>query len=124
MTTTLRFVAIPLVVVLAALVTLLAMPLWSGRHVDEAAGHTAAMSASASAERPVSPTPAKAQLLLQRVTFILGASALVLTVTLFLTQVLRPHRATYSRQPFSATRTEVGALARLAESSVAQGEEL
>jgi signal transduction histidine kinase len=52
-----------------------------------------------------------------------AGTALALTVALVLSQALRTLRGN-SRAPFQATRAEVGTLAKLAQSSVAQGEEL
>ncbi len=63
-------------------------------------------------------------LLSQRAALLLAALALVLTGTLILSSALRPPRTGDTATPFDRTRAEVGALARLAESSVAQGEEL
>ncbi|MDP3070319.1 MAG: sensor histidine kinase, partial [Opitutaceae bacterium] len=64
------------------------------------------------------------RVLAQRIAFMLATGALGLTIALILVQLLRPARDPEPPEAASATRTEVGALARLAESSVAQGEEL
>ncbi len=59
-----------------------------------------------------------------RLTLPLSLTALVLTTALLVSLGVRRPRSTDSRAPFNATRTEVGALAKLAESSVAQSREL
>jgi signal transduction histidine kinase len=63
-------------------------------------------------------------LISQRAALLLAATALVLALTLIFSPAVRPHRPLDGRTTFETTRTEVGALAKLAESSVAQGEEL
>ena len=110
-----RFVAIVLFIVLAALVALLAMPVWRGTPGKSATRSEMAASTDA---RPV-----RALLFSQRAALVLAATALVLSLTLILLHAARSFR-TGTRDPFHATRTEVGTLARLAQSSVAQGEEL
>ena len=59
----------------------------------------------------------------QRAALVLAITALALSLALILSHAVRAYRAD-SRAPFRATRTEVGTLAKLAQSSVAQGEEL
>lgn len=118
-----RFVAMALFVVLTALVALLAVPVARGLRPTEPGGRPAVASA-APTQYPVNAGPARALLLSQRVAVLLAALSLALTVTLILSQVLRPRRSGDSRAPFDTTRTEVGALAMLAQSSVAQAKEL
>lgn len=110
-----RFVAIVLFMVLAALVALLAMPVWRGP-----AGTGAPRSEMAAVP---DARPARALLFSQRAALVLAATALALSLTLILVHAARSFR-TGTRDPFRATRSEVGTLARLAQSSVAQGEEL
>jgi signal transduction histidine kinase len=116
-----RFVATALFVVLAALVALLTLPAWRGLRAPESAAPRTTVSV------PGETPPAASVdtvLLSQRAALILAALALILTGTLILSSALRPPRTGDTATPFDRTRTEVGALAKLAESSVAQGEEL
>ncbi len=111
-----RFVAMALFIVLLALAGLLAVPLWQDagpepRARPAAAGETA-------------PNPARARVLSQRIALGLATGALALAVTLIMLQTFRPARDGEAQATLTATRTEVGTLAKLAESSVAQGEEL
>jgi signal transduction histidine kinase len=122
-----RLVAIVLFIVLAALVALLAVPVWSTLEGREATrrevildGTTDATNAAASA---TVSSPARALLFSQRSALVLAGLALALALILILSQAFRTPRAD-SRLPFQTTRTEVGTLARLAQSTVAQGEEL
>jgi signal transduction histidine kinase len=121
-----RFVAMALFVVLAALVAMLAVPVWRGMPAAALSG-TAAGPAGAAAGQPATATstPAHALVLSQRAALTLGVVALALAVGLMLIPALRPRRRlSESRQPFTAAQTEIAALAMLAETSVAQGEEL
>ena len=115
-----RFVAMALFVVLAALVALLAVPVWRGLRSDAptvtATGSTGAPAAGDAHVRAVA--------LSQRLALTLAGAGLVLAVTLILGLALRPARTVDSRAPYATSRTEFGALAKLAESSAAQGEEL
>lgn len=113
-----------LFVVLAALVALLAVPLWRGVWAADSSPRIAAPPNAGAASAAPDPAPARVMRLSQRGALLLAAIALVLTITLILTQALRPNRSSETRVPFDPTRMEVGALARLAESSAAQGEEL
>lgn len=72
------------------------------------------------------PPPARLADFSRRLTFPLSLTAVVLTAALLAGLALRRPRSSDSRAPFNAdlTRTEVGALAKLAESSVAQSREL
>jgi signal transduction histidine kinase len=115
-----RFIAIVLFIVLAALVAMLAMPVWRGLQNPEG---VSGVRRETGLEPAGNTGAARARLFSQRAALILAATALALTVALILSQVLRAVRSD-SRAPFKATRSEVGTLARLAESSVAQGEEL
>lgn len=116
-----RFVAIVLFMVLAALVALLSMPVWRGMTASEWNGRMKpAVSTSTDSQRA---NPARALLLSQRAALILAGTGLALSIVLVLSQTLRTFRAD-TRIPFRTTRSEVGTLAKLAESSVAQGAEL
>jgi signal transduction histidine kinase len=117
-----RFVAIVLFIVLAALVAILAVPLWRGAGMAEG-NPRSNTGANAAPSQPIPPSATRALLFSQRAALILAATALALSVALVLSQALR-HLRGNSRAPFRALRTEVGTIARLAESSVAQGQEL
>ena len=118
-----RFVATALFLVLAALVALLAVPLWQGSR---------AATTAPAAVKPVGPdaltkpgtAPTDAVRASQRVALFLAVTGAALALTLILSPSLRPPRTSDSASPSLHTRAEVGTLARLAESSVAQGEEL
>mgnify|MGYP000928573166 CR=1 FL=1 len=73
-----------------------------------------------------SDTPARLADFSHRLTLPLSLTAVVLTTALLTSLALRRPRSSDSRAPFDPdlTRTEVGALAKLAESSVAQSREL
>jgi len=107
-----RFVALALFVVLVALAALLAVPAWQGLRSE----HPGVPASEVSSTR--------AYQLSQRGALILAGTALTLTLVLLVSQALQRRPERESRAPFAAIRTETGALARLAESSLAQGEEL
>lgn len=123
-----RFLALALFVVLAALVSLLAIAAWRGaRMTPEPESRTPAMAHSASppAAQPAAAAPVPRVLALSH-RFALGLAiiALALVGTLMLSlAAARPGRLD-SRVPFSPARTELGTLARLAQTSVEQGVEL
>ena len=121
-----RFVAMALFVVLAALVAMLAIPARRGSAaVNDAAPPRAETTGSPQPTTAThAVTPARALELSHRVALSLAILALVLTVTLILMFAFRSGRTSGSRAPFQSVRHEVGALARLAETSVAQGAEL
>ncbi len=115
-----RFVALALFVLLAAAVGLLALSTWRlARDRTEAASGVAAAPA-----HPAPPPPSRAILLSQRFALGLTAAALALTLVLILSQPLRPARPRESASSFGADAAELHTLARLAESSAAQGREL
>jgi signal transduction histidine kinase len=103
-----------LFVVLAALTALLAAPVLRNLRGDPPAA-TSTDAPAASSKRAAAMT--------QLAAFALAAVATLLTLALIVTLALRPAAAN-TAPPFQAARTEMGALARLAESSVAQGAEL
>jgi signal transduction histidine kinase len=115
-----RFLVLALFVVLAALVALLAAPAWRTRRDAPLPRETASAAAgggqAARAARLAALPPRLALALALVGLGLAGALALVLT--------LRPARPTDSRPPFTAARSEIGTLAKLAETSVAQGAEL
>lgn len=118
-----RFVAIVLFMVLAALVALLAVPVWRSLGAQQGQRRDTAAGANLVTPPAINSNSARALRLSQRTALVLAGTALALTAALVLGQASRLGRGD-SRAPFRATRTEVGALAKLAESSVAQGAEL
>lgn len=120
-----RFVATALFVLLAALVALLAVPVWQGLRAPEPDGRTPVASDGATpAAGPTTAGPGGAVQLSQRVALLLAAIGAALALLLALTPSPHPARTGDSTSSFARTRTEVSTLARLAETSVAQGEEL
>jgi signal transduction histidine kinase len=123
-----RILGMALFVVLAVLAALLAAPAWRGVRPDPAAGRNAPV-ASATAQNPVAsaavpPRTARLVTLPQQTALALALSAVVLAGVLAFSLVYRPAPPTDSKSPFRAAQSEIGTLARLAESSVAQGTEL
>lgn len=122
-----RFLALALFVVLAALVSLLGVSAWHGAHVlappIPPPASTTEASPSASRGESVPPMP-RMLALSSRFSFGLAVIGLALALTLILSLGSRPGRTLDSRVPFATTRGELGTLARLAQTSVAQGEEL
>ena len=112
-----------LFVVLTALVALLAVPVWRGLPAD-ATGATNGSAATSPAPAASGDAHNRALALSQRVALLLAAVGLGLAVTLIGGLAARLSRPAESHGPFPAARTEFGALAKLAESSAAQGEEL
>lgn len=112
-----RFFALGLIVILAALAAMLAGPaLRSGKVV-----------APPPAESAVTPLPAselRAVAFAQRVAFPLAVTGFVMAVALVVSLAVRSPRPAESVSRPAVSRAEMGALAKLAESSVAQGQEL
>lgn len=113
-----RFLALGLFVALAALVVLLAAPVLRGLRPDAATRSPAATAAA-------SPTPpAKMVVLTQRLALFLAVTSAALALVLTISLAMRPPRVADSRMPFATATQEMDTLAKLAESSVAQGAEL
>jgi signal transduction histidine kinase len=111
-----RLLGLSLMVVLAALAAVLAGPAF---HSVSSSSTTPLYGAA------VHPSASDALTALpRRVAFPLALIALVVATALLISLALRPPRGGASAAPFVTTRTEIGALARLAESSVAQGQAL
>lgn len=112
-----RYLALALFVALAALVALLAVSAWRSAQTETAVanGVTERDSAAWAVSR-------RAVIHSQRLALALSSTALALTLIIILAS--RPPRASDSRPAFAAARSEIGTLARLAETSVAQGEAL
>lgn len=118
-----RFVAMALFVVLAALVAVLAVPIWQeGRTALKAPA--ASVGDAGALETPAAKGGARALFRSQRPALALAGVGLVLTVILLLSAALRYNRPADTPNPFAGGRSEITTLARLAETSVAQGEEL
>jgi signal transduction histidine kinase len=122
-----RLLATGLFVVLAALAALLVAPAWQAwrQNLPNAAAHT--YSPGEAARNPGTPPSASSSQLVQLSSRLGVGLALVgtaLAAALMVSLTLRPGRRHDSRAPFEATRTEVGALSKLAETSAAQREEL
>jgi signal transduction histidine kinase len=118
-----RFIAIVLFLVLAALVALLAVPAWRSMGVHDANRAGLSATPDASVSRTPNARPERALFFSQRAALFLAITALALSLALIFSHAVRAFRGD-SRAPFRVTRTEVGTLAKLAQSSVAQGEEL
>ena len=116
-----RLLATGLFVVLAALTALLVVPAWQTWRTDAAAAHDAA-------DHPTTPAAgASAGRLAQfpsRLALVFTVAGVVLAAALVVSLAAGPARRSDTKIPFDATRTEVGALSKLAESSAAQHEEL
>jgi signal transduction histidine kinase len=114
-----RFVALALFVLLAAAVGLLALSTWRIARDQARPADTAAPAA-----RPEAPRLSRAVVLSQRFALGLTAAALALTLVLILGQPLRAALPRGTDTPFARDSAELHTLARLAESSEAQGREL
>ena len=110
-----RLLGLSLLVVLAALAAVLAGPLFSSVADSGPAAHVSTAHSSKADALTALP---------RRVALPLALSALMIATALLICLALKPTRMGESLPPFTITRTEVGALAKLAESSVAQGQEL
>lgn len=123
-----RILGMALFVVLAVLTALLAAPAWRGARPDPAAGH----SAPAGIATPQDPAPpaavfprtARLVTLPQQTALALALAGAVLAGVLLFSLAYRPSPPADSKSPFRTAQSEIGTLARLAESSVAQGTEL
>lgn len=123
MTSLPRYLALALLVVLTALLAIIAAPLWSRARADAAGGDAPAAQASAASRGEV--LPARFVQLSQRTTLGLAVVAFALAFALTVALALRASAsAALSKPPFMAARSEMSTLARLAESSAAQGAEL
>lgn len=113
-----RILGTTLFVVLAVLAALLAVPVW--RQVHPVPGTIATGGSTVEQKSP--PRAAKLATFSQRTTLTLAVIGVALTTALLFSLALQPRPDT--RAPFPAARHEMGTLAKLAETSVAQGEEL
>jgi len=128
-----RILGMALLVVLAALLAVLVVPASLRERLNARTAPPASNAAVApnapSAVTPTAPpashpsTSARVAGLRQRTALILAAIAFVLAVTLVFSLSIRPARADETA-PLAAARSEMKTLAKLAETSVAQGAEL
>lgn len=122
-----RFLALALFVVLVALVSILAISVWRSARLEPEPADSRVTAAGPVAPGKAAPPPARPGprvfALSQRFALGLAIIALALAGTLILSLAARSAR-TDSQAPFVTTHTELGTLARLAQTSVAQGEEL
>jgi signal transduction histidine kinase len=102
-----RFLGLALFVVLAALTALLVVPTWR-------AARTAETPATASQLAALPP----------RIALALALTGTVLAVVLVVSHAQRPSRSSDTKLPFAVARTEIDAIAKLAENSAVQGAEL
>ena len=127
-----RFLALALFVILAALVALLVVPAWRGRPAappKSAAGSSSAISGPSAANAPPAAgksaaPPERMFLLSQRLALGLALVSAALALALVVTLAARPTRLAESRSPFVTARSEMGTIAKLAETTAARGAEL
>jgi signal transduction histidine kinase len=115
-----RYLAFGLFVVLAALSALLAAPVWRSLRAEQAARTPAA--AAATPTNP--PPPARMVILTQRFALFLAVASAALALTLIVSLAAQATRSGGSRTPFATVSKEIDTLAKLAESTNAQGAEL
>lgn len=120
-----RLLGMGLLVILAALVALLAAPAWRELKESAPAQRTGTREGAASASAPAAIAPAaRMEALGRRAALGLALAAFALAVLLIFSLALRATRPAGTMAPFASTRGEMKTLAKLAESSVAQGAEL
>lgn len=112
-----RFLGLALFLVLAALTALLVLPAWRGAHPDTS-------TATSESTAPATAAAARATMLSQRMALALALGGSVLAGVLVISLARRSARSADTRAPFSAARNELDTLAKLAQTSVAQGAEL
>ncbi len=118
-----RLLATGLFVVMAALTALLIAPAWHSWRIDATATLDTTAHAPATAGATTTPSVRLTQLS-ARVALALALASMALSAALVVSLAARPSRRTDTQSPFDPTRTEVGALSKLAESSAAQHDEL
>lgn len=121
-----RLLALGLLVILAALAAVLAVPAWTKASAPAAHEGVAATASEAPAAHPTSAMLRREQLVefAERVALPLALTALALAIVLFASLALRVLQHGGTRSPFAVDRAEIGALTRLAEKSAAQSEAL
>jgi signal transduction histidine kinase len=119
-----RLLATSLFVVLATLTAVLVTPVWRARRADVPAAPAPEGSSREMPPAPASLPAARLARLPLRFALVLACTGVLLAAALVVSQAGRPARREGSHGPFDATRTEVGALSKLAASSAAQSQEL
>lgn len=112
-----RLLGLSLLIVLAGLAAVLAMPALTPSQSATASTPPSELTAPANRGVPLAAVS-------QRLALPLSLTALTLAAALLVSLALAPKNSLDSRAPLAAQRTEITALARLAETSVAQGEAL
>jgi signal transduction histidine kinase len=107
-----RVLGLGLLVLLAALTAVLAGHVWTAT-----AGSPVDASTHSSAVHALTELP-------HRLAFPLSLAALLVATALLISLALKPPRTAESTAPFATSKTEISALAKLAETSVAQGQAL
>ena len=118
-----RLLALGLLVLLAVLAFVLAVPVWQGAVRPAGPAAVAADTPGGSVPAKTPPRQMRLGQFSARIALPLALTALVLAAGLLVSLALRPQVERETRTPF-ATRSEVGALAHLAVKSAAQGEAL
>jgi signal transduction histidine kinase len=114
-----RLLALGLLVLLAALALVLAVPTWRSATTPASPPAT-----STEASKPAKTSPVRLVAFTERIALPLALTALVLATALWVSLSWRPTGRDATRRPFSAERSEIGALTNLAEKAAAQGEAL
>lgn len=107
-----RLLGLGLIIVLAVLAVLLSGPVWRPLPAQSPV--------HASATEPPLPARRLAEFS-QRATFPLALTGVVLAIALVVSLASRSARGSETRVPFTSTRVEIDALAKLAQTSVVQG---
>ena len=115
-----RFLAVGLILLLAVLAAMLALP---GRYGNSVASRSPSPVAIAAGNaRP--PAVSQMAVLAQRIAFPIAMTGVAFAIALLASLSFRNVRAAEPPVPTTTTRAEFGALAKLAETSVVQGQEL
>lgn len=115
-----------LFVVLAVLAGLLAVPVWRSTIAPppSSVATPATPSGPTSNHATGSSRTVRVAVLSERLVLALALVGMAVTAALLFSLAMRPSVASGTRSPFSTARQEMGTLAKLAETSVAQGAEL
>lgn len=114
-----RFLGLALFVIFAALTTLLLIPAWKTGRLDGSIAPVATAPTSSAAL-----AAARANALSQRLALAFSLGGSIIAGILVIALARRSNRLSDTRAPFTTARGELDTLARLAQSSVAQGAEL
>ncbi|MSU23042.1 MAG: sensor histidine kinase [Opitutus sp.] len=119
-----RLLGLALFVVLAVLVALLAAPAWRDALSDGVTTREASLETAPSAAGAAANRAARIAAQAPRIAAGLALAGLLLAAALVFSLAARSAHAGESHQPFVNARSEIGALEKLAVTSVAQGAEL